>query len=139
MSPLRRLLAGLALLWAGLALSGCITADVRWGSRPFASHGAFADDRIKVEVISAKVGGKNVFIPSTFVLVEGEGRVLSFFNTTDTPHGMSIPALGVAAILPPGEEYEVPLPALEGNHVYDVQCHLHPPHRGATLVVLPSE
>ncbi len=135
-----RLRTGGALLLVALVAAGCFRTDVRYrrsegGSAPL----AFADDRTKVEVISAKVGGKNVFIPSTLVLTAGEGRVLSFFNTTDTPHGMSIPGLGVAAILPAGEEFEVTLPPLEAGHVYDLQCHLHPPHRSASLVVVPAE
>jgi hypothetical protein len=139
----KRFLVGLGLLLAGLAASGCITADVKYrhtddGSSGGSSAGAegFRDDRTTLEVISAKVGGKNLFIPGTWVVSEGEGRLLSFFNTTDTPHGMSIPELGIAEILQPGVEQVVTLPKLEGGNVYDVQCHLHPPHRGATLVVL---
>ena len=27
---------------------------------------------------------------------------------------------------------------LTAGHVYEMQCHLHPPHRGAALVVLPA-
>jgi hypothetical protein len=139
-----RFLTGVGLLVAVLVASGCITADVKYrhtddggsgGSSAVAAEG-FSDDRTKIEVISAKVGGKNIFIPGTWVFTEGEGRVLSFFNTTGTPHGMSIPALGIAEILQPGVEQVVTLPTLEGGNVYDVHCHLHPPHRGATLVVL---
>jgi len=140
-----RFLAGFGMLVAVLVASGCITADVKYrhtddggsGGSSVAA-GSFSDDRSKIEVISAKVGGKNVFIPGTWVVIEGEGRVLSFFNTTDAPHGMSIPALGIAEILQPGVEQVVTLPTLEGGNVYDVHCHLHPPHRGATLVVLQA-
>ena len=141
-SGLGRLPVGMALA-ALLLASGCITADVKYrrtddgGSGTSAALG-YSDDRTTIEVISAKVGGKNIFIPGTWVLSEGGGRVLSFYNTTDTPHGMSIPALGIAEVLMPGEEHVLELPALEGGNVYDVQCHLHPPHRGATLVVLHS-
>ena len=142
-----RFLTGIGLLVGVLVASGCITADVKYrhtddggsgGSSAAAAAEGFRDDRTTLEVISAKVGGKNIFIPGTWVVTEGEGRVLSFFNTTDTPHGMSIPALGIAEILQPGVEQVVTLPTLEGGNVYDVQCHLHPPHRGATLVVLQA-
>ena len=96
------------------------------------------DDRTTRQVVTTLVGGKNVFIPSTIVVTEGHGQTLSFYNTVDTPHGMTIPGLGVEAILPPGEEFVVELPPVEAGHVYQVQCHLHPPHRTATLVVLPG-
>jgi heme/copper-type cytochrome/quinol oxidase subunit 2 len=88
-------------------------------------------------MVSTKVGGKNVFIPSTVVMTAGEGRSLSFFNTTDIPHGFMIPSLGVETVLPSKEEFVVELPKLEPG-VYALQCHLHPPHRGATLLVLPK-
>ena len=61
---------------------------------------------------------------------------MSIFNTTEIPHGFTIPALGVETILQPGEETVVALPALEGGHIYDIGCHLHAPHRHATLVVV---
>src|SRR5262245_246146 len=98
----------------------------------------FSDDRTQVQVITTNLGGKNVFVPSTIVVTAGSGRTLSFFNTTDQPHGMSIPGLGTEVVLKPGEEYVVELPTLEAGHIYAIHCHLHPPHRTATLVVLPS-
>ena len=95
----------------------------------------FANAPTRIEMVSTNVGGKNVFIPSTVVLTPGEGRTLSLFNTTDIPHGFQIPALGVEEVLPSQEEYVVKLPPLEPG-VYAIGCHLHPPHRSATLVVL---
>ncbi len=131
-----RVFSGAVILLALLAF-GC------QGSRVGSHHGhhgkgatGFDDDRTMVEMVSTKVGGKNVFIPSTVVLTAGEGRSLSFYNTTEIPHGFTIPALGVETVLPSQEEYVVELPALEPG-VYALQCHLHPPHRGATLLVLP--
>jgi len=72
------------------------------------------------------------------VLTEGPGRVLSFFNTTEVPHGMSIPALDIEVLLMPEEEYVLELPPLQAGKVHEMRCHIHPPHRGASLVVLPS-
>ncbi len=131
-----RAFAGGVLLLAVLALGGVGCQGPRAeGHRGHGRHG-LSDDRTTVEMISTKIGGKNVFIPSTVVLTAGEGRSLSFFNTTDIPHGFTIPALGVETVLPSKEEFVLELPALEPG-VYDLQCHLHPPHRGATLLVLP--
>ena len=131
-------LLGAALLLATLpALTGCgHHRHHRRHHEPGALGASFQDARTTVEVVSTLIGGKNVFLPGTIVLTEGEGRALSFFNTTDTPHGMTIPALGIREILPAGEEYLVKLPPLKGGNVYAVECHLHPPHRGAALVVL---
>ena len=99
----------------------------------------FTDDRSAVQVVSAKVGTKNLFVPSTIVVTAGKGRSLSIFNDTDTPHGFKIAALGVEVVLPPGQETKVDLPPLEGGHVYEISCQLHPPHRHATLVVLDAK
>jgi hypothetical protein len=129
----RSVLAALAL-GSALGLSGCVA----FGSveaRPF----GFDDDRSVVQVVTTSAGGKNFFVPSTIVLTAGGGRKLSLFNTTDIPHGFQIPALGVELVVQPGVETPVDLPPLEGGHIYAVNCHVHPPHRGATLVVLPAK
>ncbi len=96
----------------------------------------FADAPSQVQVVTTQIGGKNLFIPATIVLPPGAGRSLSLYNTTDAPHGFQIPDLGVEAVLPPGVEFVVELPKLEARAVHKVLCHLHPPHRGATLLVL---
>jgi len=116
-------------------LAGCISE--RGGHAGHRRHG-FSDDRSVVQVVSANVGGKNVFIPSTIVLTEGSGRKLSLFNTTDQPHGFAIPGLGVEVVLQPGVEQVVELPTLEAHRLYAINCHLHPPHRSATLMVVPG-
>ncbi len=77
-------------------------------------------------------------IPSTIVVTSGAPQTLSLFNTTDTPHGFRIAGLGIEAILPSKQEYRLELPALEGGRIYQINCHLHPPHRTAVLVVLPG-
>jgi Cupredoxin-like domain len=128
----RRALIALAV---PLLLSGCIT--LRDGHGGHGRHG-FSDDRSQVQLVSALVGGKNVFIPSTIVLTAGSGRTLSVFNTTDQPHGFAIPGLGVEVVLQPGAEQVIPLPTLEAHHLYAINCHLHPPHRSATLMVVPA-
>lgn len=97
----------------------------------------FDSDVSTIQIVTTQVGGKNVFIPSTIVVTGGTPHTLSIFNTTDTPHGFRIPALGIETIAFDQKETELDLPALEGGHVYAIQCHLHPPHRTATLVVLP--
>ncbi len=99
----------------------------------------FTDDRSAVQVVSAKIGTKNLFVPSTIVLTAGKGRALSIFNDTDTPHGFKIAALGIETVLPPQQETKIDLPPLEGGHVYEIICQLHAPHRHATLVVLNAQ
>jgi len=126
--------SGFAALALALGLSGCVA----WGSVEVEPYG-FDDDRSVVQVVTTSAGGKNFFVPSTIVLTAGAGRKLSLFNTTEIPHGFSIPALGVELVVQPGVETPLELPPLEGGHVYAVNCHVHPPHRGATLVVLPAK
>ena len=90
-----------------------------------------------VEIVSTNVQGKNVFIPSTIVVEAGKPQVLSIFNTTDTPHGFSIDAAHVHAVLPAGKEHRVELPAMKPG-IYKVHCQLHPPHRSARLLVVEN-
>ena len=116
-------------------LAGCISEHGAHGAR--GKHG-FSDDRSQIQVVTTNIGGKNVYIPSTIVLTAGAGRSLSIFNTTDQPHGFAIPGLGLEVVLQPGAEQVVELPTLEAHRIYAITCHLHPPHRGATLMVVPG-
>jgi Cupredoxin-like domain len=120
------------LAWA---LPGCVSfgaLDVD------ASSIAFVDERPVVQMVTTNVGGKNFFVPSSVVLTAGTGRKLSVFNTTPDPHGFQIPTLGIELVLQPGVETPIDLPLLEAGRIYAINCHLHPPHRGAGLVVLPA-
>lgn len=123
----KRLLTGPLLLLAALA-----------GMAGIAHARGFQSDQSVIQVISANVQGKNVYIPSTLVVVAGKPHTLSLFNTTDVPHGFRIEGLGLETVLPPQEEHELALPALKGGSIYQIHCQLHPAHRTATLVVLPE-
>jgi hypothetical protein len=101
-------------------------------------EGGYARTPWDVEIISAKIGGKNVFIPSTVVVTSEGDATLSIFNTTDAPHGFAIDELGIKEVIPVQKETKIHLPKLEPNQVLKIYCHLHPPHRSATLVVLPG-
>ena len=107
----RALRIALALALAGLlfAASGCRAAHERRHAR----HRGFASDTGTIQIVTAEVGGKNVFIPSTIVVTSGQPVTLSIFNATGVPHGFAIPALQVSAVLPAQAEHEVALPALE--------------------------
>jgi heme/copper-type cytochrome/quinol oxidase subunit 2 len=120
----------------GLLQAGCIAVGGRWSHME--GSFLFSDERPVVQVVTTSAGGKNFFVPSTIVVTAGSGRRLSLYNTTDAPHGFQIPSLGVELILQPGVETPLDLPPLEAGHIYAINCHLHPPHRGASLVVLPS-
>ncbi len=98
----------------------------------------YHSDASSVQLISAVIGGKNVFVPSTVVVAAGQAATLSIFNTTDKPHGFAIKGLSIETVLYAGEETRVELPALKGSEIYTIGCQLHPPHRTATLVVVPG-
>lgn len=124
-------------LLAGLAAAGIFGAcgHGRWGRH----HAGYTDERGTVQMVTAVVGGKNVFIPSTVVLTEGSGRKLSVYNTADTPHGFAIPGLKVETILPPHQETVIDLPPLRDHMLYEIKCQLHPAHRTATLMVVKGQ
>ena len=98
----------------------------------------FVDDRDVVQVLNTKIGTRVTFVPATIVVTAGTGRKLSIFNDTDAPHGFKIPGLAVEVLLPAGQETLVELPPLVGPQIYGIECHLHVPHRHASLVVLPA-
>ena len=116
------------------ATSAC-TTSVNTAVSPVQS--GFTSDVDTIQIVSTQLGGKNVFVPSTIVVIGGKAHTLSLYNTTDIPHGFSISGTNVEAIVPVREEFEVALPPLEGGHVHRIHCHLHAAHRSASLVVLP--
>jgi len=105
---------------------------------PTGALAGYQSDVGEVQMISAVVGGKNIFIPSTIVVTAGRPQILSVFNTTDKPHGFAIKGLSIETVLYPGEETRVELPVLKASEIYTIGCQLHPPHRTATLVVVPG-
>jgi hypothetical protein len=135
MSKSRGPLLPLAL---AIAAAGCAGSGGRHEMHRMHHPAGYTSDVTTVQVTSALVGGKNVFIPSTIVVTDGGPRTLSLLNTTEMPHGFAIAALGIETVLPPGEEVAIALPPLQGGQVLRIHCHMHPPHRSATLVVLPS-
>lgn len=121
-----------ALALAGGLLLACPNPE----SMSSTEMGYVDDGPSTVQMVTTQLGPKNVYVPSTVILTEGSGRKLSIFNTTDTPHGFSIPTLGVEAVLQPGQENVIDLPDLEGGHIHTMRCQLHPAHRTGTLMVV---
>ena len=122
-----------------VALLATLACHGPMGGHHMAGHHGFTSDMSTIQIVTAQVGGKNIFIPSTIVVTSGHPVKLSIFNTTDVPHGFAIPALNVAVVLPAKAEQEIELPALEGHQILQIKCHLHEKHRTATLVVLPAK
>lgn len=125
----------LSVIAAAMLFAGCtLHSNVDLVNPP----SVFRGDSSTIQVVSTVIAGKNVFIPGTIVVTSGGAQSLSIFNTTGKAHGFTIPDLDIELILMPGVETLVPLPSLEGGRVHRIQCHLHPAHRNATLVVLPG-
>ena len=130
-----RLLGGLARAITGL-LGVFVLLLLGCGHHGRHGHaGRFASAGWDVEIVSAKIGGKNVFIPSTIAVADHNPVTLTIFNTTDTPHGFAIDELGIREVIPSREETRIELPKLRGYKLLKIYCQLHPPHRSATLVV----
>ncbi len=130
-------LAGSAAI-AALLLSLTSGCGSHGHASPADALAGYQSDVGEIQMISAVVGGKNVFIPSTIVVTAGRPQTLSVFNTTDKPHGFAIKGLSIETVLYAGEETRVELPVLKGSEIYTIGCQLHPPHRTATLVVVPG-
>jgi hypothetical protein len=135
MTPIRPGTLRSIVLCAALVAAGCAA---RMEMHDAHHSAGYTSDVATVQMLSALVGGKNVFIPSTVVVTDGGPRALSLYNATEMPHGFAIAALGIEKVVAPGEELQVDLPTLQGGQVLRIHCHMHPPHRSATLVVLPA-
>ncbi len=117
-----------------LAASGCsVYANTQL------SGARYRSDVSTVQMVSAVIGGKNVFVPSTVVVSDAMPQILSIYNATDNPHGFAIAGLGIQAVLPATDEIQIELPELPGGQIYRINCHLHPPHLSANLVVVRGE
>jgi hypothetical protein len=134
---LRRTWRGVVVLLLALTMVAALGCFGARHKRHHSRHG-FTGDTGAVQIISAEVGGKTDFIPSTIAVKSGAPVTLSIFNTTEKPHGFSIPALGISEVLPVGEEHLIELPAMDGHQLLQINCQLHTTHRTATLIVLPA-
>ena len=135
--------ARISILTGGTAIAALLfVLSSGYGSdshaNPADALAGYQSDVSEVQVVSAVVGGKNIFIPSTIVVTAGRPQTLTIFNTTDKPHGFAIKGLSIETVLNAGEETRVELPVLKGSEIYTIGCQLHPPHRTATLVVVPG-
>jgi hypothetical protein len=135
--------AKFSVLTGGTAIAALLFAlSSGYGSdshaNPTDALAGYQSDVSEVQVVSAVVGGKNIFIPSTIIVTAGRPQTLTIFNTTDKPHGFAIKGLSIETVLNAGEETRVELPVLKGSEIYTIGCQLHPPHRTATLVVVPG-
>ncbi len=122
----------------GMSLAGCgedEKAKVIPAPQSVAPYST-EDDRPVLQMMTTKIGAKNVFLPSTMVVTVGAGRVLTIYNDTELPHNFTVPGLEIDATLSPGEETQIVLPPLKKPGIYDIRCSVHPPHRHASLVVL---
>jgi len=117
---------GGVVAWLGLAGGLAAAADHHDATAPV------------IEMMTTNVQGKNVYLPSTIVAVEGRPYTLSIFNTTEIPHGFSITGAGVEIVLQPNQETKVELPPLESG-VYRIHCQLHPAHRSGQLLVVEAD
>ena len=115
--------------------SGCASHH---GASPTSAIAGYQSDVSEIQVISAVVGGKNVFIPSTIVVTAGRPQALSVFNTADKPHGFAIKGLSIETVLYPGQETRFFFNDTATTEIYTIGCQLHPTHRTATLVVVPG-
>lgn len=120
-----------------IARMRCMGLTVFWVLTCAGAASSQAADPVAVplQVLTAVVGDKNVFIPSTLVLAAGPSPGISIFNATDKPHGFAIPALGVEAVIPEQIEQRVDLPTLSPG-LYRIHCQLHDAHRSASLLVV---
>ena len=127
------------------ALAACVVLSIASGCSPTTNLQltgemlGYRSDVSTIQMVSTLLGGKNVFVPSTVVVSDAKPQTLSIFNTTENPHGFTIAGLGIQVVLPAQEEIQIELPSLTGGQIHQINCHLHPPHRSATLVVVRGE
>ena len=95
----------------------------------------FVDDREVVQVVNTQLGTRETSHAGDDRRDDRQRPQALDLQHHRHAARLPIPGLGVEAMLPPGEETMVALPPLSAPQIYEIECHLHPPHRHATLVV----
>jgi plastocyanin len=96
-------------------------------------------DERTLRMVMGDVAGRDSFVPSTNVVVEGEAVSVKLKNTGDEPHDFEIPAFDIAAEdVAEGAELTRSFTASEPG-VHEVECELHPQWMYGQLVVLPAD
>jgi len=89
----------------------------------------------KFTLINVLLDGTKIWLPSTFIVQQGDDVALTLINELDEPHGFKIEAFGVEEVVQPKAQTTVKFTASKpGAHSYI--CHIHPPHIGGSILVM---
>ena len=97
-----------------------------------------AQSTTEVTLVNIEFEGTKIWVPGPVVVKKGDTvRIKAINNVQSEPpvHGLAIEAYGIQALVTVGKPEIIEFKADKGG-IFQIICHLHPPHVGTQLVVL---
>lgn len=100
------------------------------------SVSALAETR-SISIVNYETNGVKQWLPGTVVVKKGDDVELTLINKVPSgPHGFEIPDFKVRVVVKKDVNEVVKFKA-DKEGVFPINCHMHKPHVGGQLVVLP--
>lgn len=120
-----------------LASGSAFAADTKAPAKPAVAAKPAGAPTAKAQVLKFEAkeeNGKKIWLPLTSTAKVGEPVTLEIHNSLTAPHGFKIDGYVEPQVIGANETKTVTFtPAKKG--ALKVECHLHPPHVGATINV----
>jgi FtsP/CotA-like multicopper oxidase with cupredoxin domain len=95
-----------------------------------------AEER-KFILVNDALNGTKLWYPPSLTVHQGDTVVLTLINKLEEPHGFNLEDFGIKEVVAPKAQTTVGFSAATTG-VHDFGCHMHPPHLGGQLLVLPA-
>ena len=118
--------------WAGLAMAVFLaTLLIQTGTSE-------AGETKKFTLINVIFDGTKIWLPSSFLVNEGDEVEMTLINKLDEPHGFKIDQFGLETVIQAKSKTTVKFTATPAG-IHPFYCHIHPPHIGGQIRVLTSK
>ena len=95
-----------------------------------------AEER-KFTLVNDALNGTKLWYPPSLTVHQGDNVVLTLINKLEDPHGFNLEDFGIKEVVQPKAQTTVEFTAAKTG-VHDFGCHMHSPHLGGQLLVLPA-
>ena len=118
--------------WVGLIMIALLaTLIVQTGASE-------AGETKKFTLINVIFDGTKIWLPSSFLVNEGDEVEMTLINKLDAPHGFKIDQFGLETVIEAKSKTTVKFTATPAG-IHPFYCHIHPPHIGGQIRVLASQ
>jgi nitrosocyanin len=91
----------------------------------------------KFVLINVIFDSTKIWLPGNIIVHQGDEVELTLVNQLDEPHGFKIDVFGIESVIAAKSKSTVKFTAKTAG-LYAYICHLHPPHIGGQILVLPE-